>query len=103
MQKIRAKEEKAESGKEDEKRGKGRNNGHSNLFFISPRTGFFICAVVIFGSKMKTLSGVSKLNSLLFTSKTSMVGQLGDLQWLNIHPYPILATFFPKFPAVLRI
>ena len=50
------------------------------------RSGHFL-------SKTKTVSRVSKVYPLLFPSKSSMVGQLGDIQELNIYPTSILVTF----------
>ena len=68
--------------KEKEKGGK---NGDQNrfffffFFFISPRAGFFICAVLFFKYIRKTVSRLSRSYWLLFAIKILMVSQFGDL------------------------
>ena len=77
--------EKREREKQEKRKGKRRKNGDQNrfffvlFFFISPRAGFFICAVVIFQIYKKNYFFTSRLYPLSFAIKILMVSQFGDL------------------------
>ena len=73
-------------GKGEKRKGKRRKKWGSKSFFflffcfVSPRAGFFICAVVIFFKYIrKTVSRLSRSYPLLFAIKIFMVSQFGDL------------------------
>ena len=61
---------------------------------------FFQVHLQVFLYEEKNVSRISKLYLLLFSSKTSIVGQLGDFQRLNIKKLVIWQLFFKSLTVV---